>query len=176
GRILVQTDGRTGEIVEKLRTVWNKTFVDVPFEFTYLADTYSNLYEKDKKQAYLVIIGCFVSITITLFGLLGLAFFGAHRRLKEIAIRRVYGATTSAILNMSIRQSSLWTIAGALLAIPIATYLAKIWISNFAYRTQLPVADYALIVLVALLVTSVSVLYQTSVVVMKNPSEVLRHD
>jgi putative ABC transport system permease protein len=175
-RILILTEGNEKVIVTKLEDVWKRVYFSVPFEYSFVSDTYFNLYEKERNFASLITASCLVSIVITLFGLIGVTFFGAQRRLKEFAIRKVYGATVKSILDMSIRAVVIWTVIGSAIAIPVAGYCVNIWLDNFAYKSEPPFLMYLLIVFIASIITSLSVVYQTYVVARQNPADILRHE
>jgi putative ABC transport system permease protein len=69
-----------------------------------------------------------------------------------------------------------WTVIGSVMAIPVAAYFIDIWLGNFAYKTDIPVFLYAIVILAATGITSLSVFYQTLVVAKVNPADILRHE
>jgi putative ABC transport system permease protein len=77
---------------------------------------------------------------------------------------------------MSIRAVVIWTVIGSAIAIPVAGYCVNIWLDNFAYKSEPPFLMYLLIVFIASIITSLSVVYQTYVVARQNPADILRHE
>jgi putative ABC transport system permease protein len=121
-------------------------------------------------------MGCIISIIITLFGLIGLTYFGTYRRLKEFSIRKIFGASGNSILNMLLKQTFRWTLLASAISIPVATYIINEWLNSFAYRIDTPLSLYLIVILFATVITTLSVLYQTLIASTMNPAEVLRHD
>ncbi len=175
-RILIRSEVNKSSIIPKIEEVWKRVYFDSPFEYSFVEDSYSHLYEGDRKLVVLVLTSCITSILITLFGLVGIAFFGAQRRLREFAIRRVVGATIASLLGKSIKQAVTWSIVGSILVIPLSHYLTEKYLDNFAYRVEISMYAYPIAIVITALIASASVLYQTFVVARSNPADTLRSE
>lgn len=175
-KILVRTYGDSEGILRKLQAQWKVLFPDVPFEYSFLKEKYRSIYKRDRGHATLVMVGSVTSTVITLFGLIGLSLYTTYRRSREIAIRKVYGASSDVILMMFIKQIASWTIIGSILAVPVARYFIRDWMNSFAYRTVVPWQHYIEVVASALLLIILSVFYQAIVSSYRNPAELLRSE
>jgi len=175
-KLLVRTYGNSEDILRKLQAQWKSLFPDVPFEYSLVKEKYQSIYEKDHGQATLMMVGSIISTIITLFGLVGLSVYTTYRRTKEIAIRKVYGASSSTILILFIKQITTWTIIGSIIAVPCAVYFIAEWMNDFAYRTAVPWYHYLEVVLGAILLITLSILYQATISSLKNPANALRNN
>jgi putative ABC transport system permease protein len=175
-KLLVRTYGDSEDILRKLRTQWAALFPDVAFDYSILKEKYHSIYAKDQGHATLLMVGSIASTIITLFGLIGISLYTAHRRSKEIAIRKVYGASSNTILLSFIRQITTWTLISGLIAVPVAMYFIEEWMNGFAYRTTVSWQLYLEVVVCAILLITISILYQVTLSSYKNPAKVLRND
>ncbi|MBT1689836.1 ABC transporter permease [Dawidia soli] len=175
-KLLVRTYGDSDDILRKLRTQWAALFPDVAFDYSILKEKYHAIYAKDQGHATLLMVGSIASTIITLVGLIGVSLYTTHRRSKEIAIRKVYGASSNTILLSFIRQITTWTLISAVAAVPVAMYFIEEWMSGFVYRTTVAWQDYLKVIAGAVLLITLAILYQVTLSSYKNPAKVLRND
>jgi len=175
-KLLVRTYGDSDDILRKLKTQWAALFPDVAFDYSILKEKYHSIYAKDQGHATLMMVGSIASTIITLFGLIGISLYTTHRRSKEIAIKKVYGASSNTILLSFIKQITTWTLISALIAVPVAMYFIEEWMNGFAYKTTVSWQLYLEVVACAILLVTISILYQVTVSSYKNPAKVLRND
>lgn len=176
GKLLVTTHGDPKKMVETIRKQWKDLFPDIPFDYSLLKDKYQAVYKKEQGYASLIMVGSTTSVLITLFGIVGLSVYTTYRRSKEIAIRKVHGASSKTILIMFVKQVTTWAMISSIIAVPLAMYLTTEWISSFAYRTSLSWQHYLQVVTGAIAVIILSILYQATVSSNKNPARVLRSE
>lgn len=111
-------------------------------------------YAKERKFNATLNAFTYLAILISCIGLFGLASFSAQRKAKEIAIRKVLGASTSGLLYKFVVEFCVLVVVSFLIAIPVSYYAINEWLSNFTYRiSQGP--NYYLIALAASLVLSI---------------------
>ena len=154
--------------------------VDPEYQLGYyfLDDYFANMFKADERNAALVQYSSLVAALISLVGLIALISHSLHRRMKEVAIRKVLGAHFVQLL-WTLTKEFYWVILIAnLLAIPVTVWVAKGWLSAFAYRISL--ADYWLIFgAVALLSFAVALLMILNQVIRRtraNPATVLANE
>jgi len=117
-----------------------------------------------------------LAILITMFGLFGLASYAAERRTKEIGVRKVHGASVWQIVRMMMTSFiRIFTVA-AVIVIPLSYFVLREWLSAFHYRTSLDVTVFATGLGIILLVTIVSVSYETVKAALSNPVKTLRYE
>lgn len=114
-----------------------------PLEYEFLDDTLDQLYSQDWRLMLLTGFFSAVCIFISCLGLFGLVAFTIEQRIKEIAIRKVLGATTFKIIVMIARRI-LYLVLGASGVASLAAYLAiDEWLADFAYRTHIIIHWYS---------------------------------
>lgn len=164
------------ETLGKIRTVWDELASGFPFTYHFLDKNFEKLYKKDVQMAKAISLFSLIAIAIAVLGILGLSMFLAESRTKEIGIRRVNGAKVSEILIMLNKDFVKWVAIAFVIAMPIAYYLMKNWLENFAYKTTLSWWIFALAGLIAMLIALISVSWQTVKAARKNPVEALRYE
>ena len=110
---------------------------ETPFEFDFLEDTYSELYESEQQQGYLFTALACMAIAIACLGLFGPSVFSTNRRLKEIGVRKLLGADTSTIIALLSKDFIKLILLASAIAFPIAFLLMNIWLQDFAYRIEI---------------------------------------
>jgi putative ABC transport system permease protein len=116
------------------------------------------------------------AIVICCLGILAMSIFACQRRIKEIGIRKVNGATIGEILLMLNRDFVQWVAISLVIAIPIAWYAMHKWLENFAYKTELNWWIFALAGLLALGIALLTISWQSWRAATRNPVESLRYE
>lgn len=124
----------------------------------YYDEVISHLYDKERRLSFLNFMACVLSILIAVIGILGLITFETQYRKKEIAVRRVLGASTREILGMFNGIYVKLCIICFVIAAPIAYLVMSNWVGEYAYQAEIPVWIFvtALIVLFAIVTISIS--------------------
>ena len=113
-------------------------------------------------------------VLIACLGLLGLTAFDTERRARELAIRKVLGASSSQIIALLARRMLLLIGAGGVLATAIAWMVMNEWLSGFAYRVDVNPGLMALAIILAATVALVTVTLQSLKTARADPVEALR--
>jgi len=128
---------RLGATIRDLQQAWKEIDPVRPFDFFFLDTFFNAQYQSDERLGRLVTASSGLAIVIACLGLFGLASFLAEQRAKEIAIRRVLGASVRGILaRQSVEFLKLVAIS-IVLAWPVAYFAMVSWQRNFAYRAHL---------------------------------------
>lgn len=141
-----------------------KLHADVATELislNYYDENIAQLYEKERKLSSLNFMACILSILIAVIGILGLITFETQYRKKEIAVRRVLGASTTEILGMFNGIYVRLCVICFVVAAPIAYLIMSKWVEGYAYQADIPVwifvvALIALFAIVTIAITSAS--------------------
>jgi putative ABC transport system permease protein len=147
-----------------------------PFEYSFLDDDFNKLYKADEKIGQLFGIFSSLAIFVACLGLLGLASFTAEQRTKEIGIRKVLGSSVPEILLLLSKEFFKWILVANIIAWPIAWYLSRNWLQNFAYRINIQIWVFILSGLLALAVALLTISYQSIKAALANPLESLRYE
>jgi len=162
--------------IENIEKVWREFLPQIPFEYDFLSETYSNLYEQEQKQSQLFVIFASLAILIACLGLFGLATFNAMQRVKEIGIRKVLGASVSNILGLLSKEIVVLVVISNLIAWPVAWYFMDQWLSTFAYHVNMDPVAYVVAGIAAVGIAIVTVSVQTIRAATGNPTNTLRHE
>lgn len=122
-------------ILSKIGQQWKQLYPDKGFDYIFLDDYISWLFQKDEQAGWLVNIATLITIFISGMGLFGLAMFTAERRTKEIGIRKVLGAGVPDIAILLSKEFASLLGLALVIASPIAWYGMNRWLQDFAYRT-----------------------------------------
>ena len=116
---------------------WKQVNPGTPISRTFLDDNYNALYQNEEKQSNMLNVFSVLAIMITCLGLFGLASFTTQRRIKEIGIRKVLGASVWQINRLITGEFIRLVIIANVLAWPFAYYFMQDWLQTFANRIDL---------------------------------------
>ena len=176
GSIVVKIDSSNeANALNILREQWNQVYPDLPEpEFTLLKDKVAGMYEDDHILRTVFTAGSTVSILIACLGLLGLSAFMVQRRIREIGVRKVLGATVGQIVVLLYREFTLYVLIAWVVGVPLIYYMADVWLRDFAYRIEPNPWTFIFAGVVVMLITWFTVGFQTVKAAETNPVEVLR--
>ncbi|GGN07262.1 ABC transporter permease [Dyadobacter beijingensis] len=141
--------------LRELEALYKAAYPGNPFEYFFADQKYNEQYNTERQYSQVFGIASLLAIFIACLGLFGLASFMTEQRTKEIGVRKVLGASISGILALVSRDFLRLVIISILIACPIAGYLMKNWLADFAYQTELSWWMFAsaggLVILIALL-------------------------
>ena len=143
-------------------------------ELYFLEEWVEGLYQQTKKD--MVLIGLFagLAIIIALMGVFGIVMFETQHRRSEIAVRKVYGATTRQIVEM-LNLRYVWIVGGCfVVAAPVAWYITSRWLESFANRIAQPWWLYIAALLIVLAVTVGLVTLRSWKAATENPADVVK--
>ena len=174
---LIQIDPeRRSEALAAINKSWNTINPEFPLEYSYITDAYQKVYATEYAQSKVLSLFALISILLSALGIYAIAAFSMQRRVKEIGIRKVNGATVSEIIMMLNRKFILWVTIAFVVAVPIAWYAMHRWLENFAYKTELSWWIFALAGLIAMTVAMITVTLRSYRAATRNPVESLRYE
>ena len=143
-------------------------------ELYFLEEWVESLYEQTKKDMVLIGLFAILAIVIALMGVFGIVMFETQHRRSEIAVRKVYGATTRQIVEM-LNLRYVWIVGGCfVVAAPVAWYITSRWLESFANRIAQPWWLYIAALLIVLAVTVGLVSIRSWKAATENPADVVR--
>ncbi len=166
----------TNTILSSLKNEWNKIVPNTQFDYSFLSQTYDDLYESDAKSGSLFSIFSFLSILIACMGLFGLVSYSIEVRTKEIGIRKVLGAGFSNITVLLSKDFIKWILIANLIALPAAYYAISKWLENFAYKTNIGFEIFIISAFIALLIALLTIGFQSIKAAGSNPVDSLRNE
>lgn len=155
---------------------WKKTYPNFPMIYTAVEDAFQKAMEPTRKQMQIIVLFSIISIILSLLGLFALSTFMAKRRTKEIAIRKILGASDFQIINMLNRSFLILVITANLISWPIAYVLTKKWLAGFAYRIDMPIWPFAIATLASVFIAVFTVSLQARKAAVNNPVDALKYE
>ncbi len=162
------------ETITFLETTWKQFDTQYPFEYSFVDDQYDALYRTEVRLGKLLSYFTALAILIGCLGFFGLTSFTTEQRTKEIGIRKVLGASIQGIIYMLVRDFTKWVFLSVIVAWPIGFFTMKWWLNNFAYRAGLGIWIFLTSALLALVISIVTVSYQSIKAAMANPANSIR--
>ena len=143
--------------LDTIKKAWAHYFPDTPFDYFFLDSSFDQRYRSEASMKRLLEYGSGLAVFIGCLGLLGLASHAAARRAREIAIRKVLGASSAHIVRFMSREFLFCVALSNLFAWPIAYFAMKSWLDHFAYRIDLN-AQWGLFILAGAIALAVALL------------------
>jgi putative ABC transport system permease protein len=173
----VRIDGaQTNRALDFIRSAWNRVNRDQPLEYQFLDDRFREVYRADQQVTSMVTVLAILAIFISCLGLFGLASYSAEKRVKEIGIRKVLGASTQHIVGLLSRHFVGLVLCANLIALPIAGYAIHRWLQDYAYRIPMSWWVFALAGVLALAIALVTVSILAFRAAVANPVNSLRSE
>ena len=168
--------GQTAAAITFIKSKWSSIYPDYPLEYQFLDDHFNEVYKADNQVSQIVAIMAGLTIFISCLGLFGLASYSAEKRVKEIGVRKVLGASVQNLVMMMAGNF----LKLVLIAIPIAWLLAywgvHVWLQDYAYRIEVKWWVFALAGGAAIMIAFITVSFQSIKAAAANPVKSLRSE
>jgi putative ABC transport system permease protein len=162
--------------LSKLETVFKKYDAGMPFKADFVDDEFAKKFGNEKRIGTLATFFAILAIFISCLGLFGLASFVAEQRVKEIGIRKVLGASVTGIWQLLSKDFVLLVIIACVIAIPTGYYYMHQWLQKYDFRTSVSWDVLVPPAVGALLITLITVSFQTIKAAVVNPVKSLRSE
>lgn len=159
-----------------LRSNWEQMVPESPFDYFFLDEKLNTVYEREDRLNKIATVFSGFAILIGCLGLYGLSLFTFRKRKKEVAIRKVVGASASTIVRIFTFDFLKLVIMGFAIGAPLAWYLSTQWLSEFSYRLTLSYSYFVVCLCGLSLLAMATILFQTIKASLTNPSTVLRNE
>jgi len=157
-----------------IKTVWDKNCTGHPFEYQFLDDHFEEVYQADAQVSKIVGVLAALAIVISCLGLFGLASYSAEKRIKEVGIRKVMGASMQSVVTLLSKQFLKLVIIANIIAWPIAWLAVHSWLQDYAYRIEISWWVFLAAGLAAVMIALITVSYQAIKAAVANPVKSLR--
>jgi putative ABC transport system permease protein len=164
------------EAIDKIGAIFKKYDPSTPFEYNFADDDYAKKFDTEVRVGKLASSFAGLAIFISCLGLFGMASFTAEQRVKEIGVRKVLGATVFNLWQLLSKDFVALVIISLLFASPIAYYFMHSWLQNYQYRSAIDWWIFAVTAVGALLITILTVSYQSIKAALANPVKSLRSE
>lgn len=165
------------ETISFLEKKWLEFPTHLVFKYEFLDDFLeTSLYEDDKKTSQVFKFASGLAIFIACLGLFGLALFTADQRTKEIGIRKVLGGNVVGIVLLLSKDFIKLVLAANFLAWPVAYIVMNRWLQDFVYRIPIGLWMFLFSAVIVLVISILTVSYQTIKAAIANPVDSLRYE
>ena len=161
------------ETVKKIHDQINPAY---PFDYHFLDTEYEQLYDTERKTGKLFTSFSIIAIFLACLGFFGLSSYMAEQRTKEIAVRKVFGASPKQIGLKLLWSFTKWILIANIIAIPIAYYILNSWLDNFAYRISLAYQVFLLTLAFTIIIAISAQIIQVIKAIKKNPADSLKYE
>jgi putative ABC transport system permease protein len=168
-----QNDIRSDMLIQ-LERLFKEVYPDESFKSHFIEEEIDRMHEREQKTARLMNVAMIVTIFISCMGVFGLALFTAELRTKEIGIRKVLGASVTAIVSMLSKDFIILIGIAILIASPISWYFMNDWLLQFAYHIDMTIGVYVIAGIAALTIGLLSTSFQTIKAAVANPVDSLK--
>ena len=162
--------------IKKIAPIFDKYNPGFPFDYKFADTEYNKKFNYEELIGNLSAVVCLLAIFISCLGLFGLASFMAEQRTKEIGIRKVLGASVTNVWGLLSKDFVQLVIIACLIASPIAWYAMDRWLADYTYKISIHVGVFIVVLLLALLITLLTVSYQAIKAGLLNPVKSLRSE
>lgn len=164
------------KVIEAVEQKWEKYYPEIPFHYFYLNESYDSHHSGEKNLGQIIGSFSFIAILIACVGLFGLASFSVERRLKEIVIRKVFGASSNSTTWLLCTDYLRLILISNFIAWPLAYYLCIHWLKNFPYAVSINLFDFLLALIFSNSISFLVIIFNTLKASRKNPVEILKYE
>jgi putative ABC transport system permease protein len=159
-----------------VENTWEDLLPGVPLEYYFLDESFNRHYQREEQIGRVGAVFTFLGLFTACLGLFGLASFMSEQRTKEIGIRKVLGASVLNIVFNLTKEFSKWVLAANLIAWPVAYFVMRQWLQNFAYRQNTELWIFMISAAASLVIALLTVSYQSVRVALSDPIVSLRYE
>jgi putative ABC transport system permease protein len=168
--------GEVGAAVEEVQAIWKKAFPEDPFIFDFMDQQLERLYRTEIQLKKASTVATVLMLVIVLTGIIGVVSLSVSRRIKEIGIRKVLGASVTSILSLISKEYLRLSIVAFALAVPLAYFFISDWLNGFSYRIQMSWWMFLLPGVTIISITVLVVSWQSLKSALLNPTRTLKYE
>ncbi len=157
-------------------TTWKRIEPNAEFLGSFLDENIDRTFRREKSMSALTMSGSIIAIVISCIGLFAMSMLIVSQRKKEIGIRKVVGASIASVTYLLTKDFLKLVLFAFLIASPIAWWIMKAWLQNYAYKIDLSVWFFIVSGLLAVLIALITISTQTIKAAISNPVKSLRSE
>jgi putative ABC transport system permease protein len=159
-----------------IERVYKSALPKAIYQFDFIDELNAREYLQEQRWQKVINMATLLSLIICCLGLFGLAHLSTNRRIREIGVRKVLGASVQQIVTLLTVDFLKLVGIAIVIASPVAWLVLNQWLQDFAYRVQVGWAVFALAGTVSLLIAMAAIGLQTVKAAIANPVAALRND
>ncbi|HEY9000254.1 MAG TPA: ABC transporter permease [Mucilaginibacter sp.] len=166
----------TSEAISKIENVFKQYDPGSPFTYEFTDTAYAKKFADEERTGKLAGTFTALAIFISCMGLFGMASFMAEQRTKEIGVRKVLGASIANLWGLMSKEFVALVAISLFIASPLAYYFMNKWVINYKYHTEISWWIFILTAVGAIVITLLTVSYQSIKAATANPVKSLRSE
>jgi putative ABC transport system permease protein len=173
--VRVSTDDAT-DFSAYVEDVWAQTVPEIPLQLNWLDESVGELYDQETRMLRLLSGVSMIAIGVACLGLFAVASLVTELRRKEVALRKVFGASIGDIVNLLSWSFLKFILLANVIAIPVAWIYLSDWLTGFVYRIDLGLMHFVLPAVATLVIAWATVAVQAWTVARVSPILSLRYE
>jgi len=174
--IRLKPNVRADDAIAKIATIMKKDNPDYPLEYKFVDEQFNKMFADEMLLSKASGIFAVLTIIVSCLGLFGLATYTAERRIKEIGIRKVLGASVTGIAGLLSKDFLRLVFISCVIAFPVSWWLMHNWLQGYEYRITISWWIFLLAGITALFIALVTVSFQAIKAAVANPVKSLRSE
>ncbi len=162
--------------ISDLEKKWKSIDTVHPFKYKFFDQQLANTHQVFVDLVSVIGTIAFLAVTIACFGLLGMAIYSSERRMKEVSIRKVFGAETFSIIILLSKSFLKMLGVSVIIAAPLSYFANNLWLENFANRVEFGLGTVLLGTVILLILGMITIGSQTVKASRNNPVDSLRSE
>ncbi|HOY19254.1 MAG TPA: ABC transporter permease [Haliscomenobacter sp.] len=163
-------------LIAQIESKWKELAPAMPFRYQFLDEAFDEMYRAEQRIGKVALCFAFLTILIACLGLFGLVTYMTEQRTKEIGIRKVLGASVAGITTLLAKDFLRLVLLAILIASPLAWYVMKQWLANFAFRINIEWWMFVGAGVLAVLIAFLTIGWQSMRAALANPIKSLRSE
>lgn len=173
--IVKYRDGKEQEVLTELKDIYAQSS-GAEFEYTTMESTIQEIYKNDRRVSFTYSICAIVAILISTLGLFGLSLFDVQHRYREIALRKVNGATKWQIINLLFTKYYKLLLIAFVIACPLSLFAITRYLEDFALKAPISGWIFLLAALITGVISFCTLFWQISVAANENPAKAMKRE
>ncbi len=162
--------------VKDVERIYDQFVTDYPIDYKFLDSHFEELYKSDVQMGSVISIIAALSIFIGCMGLFGLASISIQRRIKEVGIRKVMGASAKELVALLSKNFTVMILISFVIATPITYLFISDWLENFAFRIQIDPLIFLAGGMIALFIALITISFHVIKAANANPVKSLKYE
>ena len=162
--------------LQEITRIFHESYPDSNLNILFFDDFFNFQFRQDRAFAINIAVFSILAILIACLGLFGLASFTTQQRQREVAVRKVLGSSVKAIVFLLTKEFTKWVLLANLIAWPLAYYGMSKWLENFVYRTTFNPLIFVAAGFIALIISILTISFQTFKAANINPANALQYE
>ncbi len=160
--------------ISQIASVLKKDNPSYPFTYHFVDDQFNAMFENEQLISKLSSVFATLAIIISCLGLFGLAAYTAERRIKEIGVRKVLGASVASITTLLSKDFLQLVLISCIVAFPVSWWMMNSWLQNYKYRIEISWWIFLAAGISAILIALITISFQSVKAAIANPVKSLR--